>query len=109
MKPEIQVLKALEAETAKMESEAVEAKETKLASMLNYRRQEIKNVLAVATLWDSDPPEEGKDPQEAFSDYLKATLYVAESIRRMLADNLYMGAHGKHFEREWNGRKDWND
>lgn len=109
MKPEIEVLKALEAETSKMEKEAVEAKETKLASMLNYRRQEIKNVLAVATLWESDPPVEGKDPQEAFDDYIKATEYVAQAIKTLMENQTNMGGHQKHWEKGWAERQDWKE
>ena len=105
MKPEIEVLKVIEAETKQFEKgEKSEAKKL----MLAFRGQEIRNVLQVAKLWDENPPTK-QDPQESLDDYLKATLYVAESIRRMLADNLYMGSHGKHFEREWNGRQDWKD
>lgn len=109
MKPEIQVLVALAEEAKRMESEAVEAKETKLASMLNFRRQEIAGVLSVAQTWDNDPPINGIDPQEDLEAYEKATLYVANAIKVLMESQVSMGGHQNHFEKEWQGRIDWKE
>lgn len=101
MKPEIQVLKALEAETAKMQEEAKASGKGKLYAIFEFRRAEILNVLSVAQALYADPHTE--------IEAVKSEAYVRDSIKKLLADQNYLGGHQKHFEREFLGRKDWND